>query len=481
MSAPENRLPNYAHLPEPLLSFHPERHEDSHIHPLAGLLKFGPYSRGVQLSAPDPIRLAVICPEGRLAAVHDLMSQLQHRHDPKERRYYLVAFDGFSKTFGVGLDCPSTTKDSPVFTLAWRDMQAAVHSDSPPERLAELIHSAVRRLETVRAHFDVALLYLPDALSAGFTSPPEDELSDFDLHDSVKALCSTLRIPIQVLNDDAMSYFCRCSVAWRLSLALYAKAGGTPWKLADFNERTAYVGLSYCLRKGVERRFVICCSQIFDAQGTNLQFFLYETHDGRYEGKNPFLPRHDMNRVMARTLALYQQQKGHPPARLVIHKTTPFTGEEIDGCTDALASVEDLELLSIAKNTPWRGIRIEAPHWGGGKGTPANYPVYRGSIMPIDGFSFLLWTQGSCRLPGGHIFYKEGKAIPQPLLVTRHLGTGGFHESAVEILGLTKMNWNNDNLYDFLPVTNRYAFVLAQIVKRIGSLSAMPYNFRYFM
>jgi hypothetical protein len=242
MSVPENRLPNYAPLPEPLLSFHPERREDSHIHPLAGLLKFGPYSRGVQLSAPDPIRLAVICPEGRLATVHNLISQLQHRHEPKERRHYLVAFDGFSKTFGVGLDCPSTTKDPRVFTLAWRDMQAAVHSDSPPVRLAELIHSAVRRLETVRAHFDVALLYLPDALSAGFKSPTEDELFDFDLHDSVKALCSTLRTSIQVLNDDAMTYFCRCSVAWRLSLALYAKAGGTPWKLADFNERTAYVG-----------------------------------------------------------------------------------------------------------------------------------------------------------------------------------------------------------------------------------------------
>ena len=205
MPTPKNRLPNYSALVEPSLAFHPERRADNDIHPLRGLIKYGPYSRGVQLSAPDPIRFAAICPEGQLSKVNGLINQLQNEHQPGERREYLTKFDGFSRTFGVGLDCPNSASDGRVFTIAWRDLQAAVTASSPHERLAELLHSVIRKLDTIHALFDVALLYLPENLSVGFWSPDADPLSDFDLHDSVKALCSELRIPIQMLICDSRS------------------------------------------------------------------------------------------------------------------------------------------------------------------------------------------------------------------------------------------------------------------------------------
>ena len=47
-------------LPEPMLSFHPDRESDQEIHPLRGLLRFGPYSAGL---VPEPIRVATISPE----------------------------------------------------------------------------------------------------------------------------------------------------------------------------------------------------------------------------------------------------------------------------------------------------------------------------------------------------------------------------------------------------------------------------------
>ena len=53
-----------------------------------------------------------------------------------------------------------------------------------------------------------------------------------------------------MLKDSALSYFCRCSVMWRLSIALYVKAGGVPWKVADADPETAIVGLSYAVRLG---------------------------------------------------------------------------------------------------------------------------------------------------------------------------------------------------------------------------------------
>jgi hypothetical protein len=352
-----------------------------------------------------------------------------------------------------------------------------IHSTRSPRSF-----SGIRHFATQKHLFDVLVVYLPDWLSAAFRSPPEDLESDFDLHDTLKAACAAQGVPVQILNDDALTYSCRCSVAWRLSLALYTKAGGIPWKLAGFESRHAYVGLSYCLRKGAPAQFVTCCSQIFDTEGTNLRFLLYESQDGLYEGDNPFLSRQDMRRVMARTIDLYQRQKGTPPTRLVVHKTTPFRPEETDGCIDALSSVDDLELLTITQGTPWHGIRIDAPRKGGRKGEPARYPVARGTVLPLGAYEYALWTQGNASGIGTGSYYKEGKGIPHPLLATRYLGAGGAHSSARELLGLTKMNWNNESLYDRLPVTLiSYASVLARVVRRLGTLSSTPYDFRFFM
>ena len=334
----------------------------------------------------------------------------------------------------------------------------------------------------MQSQFDIVVLYFPDWCSQGFRSLAEDESSDFDLHDSIKAACSVLQIPTQVINDRSMEYSCRCSVVWRLSIALYAKAGGTPWKLSGMDDRTAYVGISYCVRKGKENRFVTCCSQLFDGQGSCLRFLLHESQDGRYEGDNPFLPRQDMHRVMSRVLSQYQKHTSWAPSRLVVHKTTPFTTDEIDGCCDALAIVDDLELLTLSQSAPWRGIKWDLGRSVNGKRIPepTGYPIDRGTVLPLGDFDFLVWVQGDCVLRNNKHFFKEGKGIPHPLLITRHLGSGGFHKPAREILGLTKMDWNNDGLYNFFPVTLHYSSVLSRIVKRIGSLSQSPYDYRFF-
>lgn len=477
----QNLLPSYRSLPEPALLFHPDRPGDTHIHPLAGLRQFGPYSRSHNFKLRDPIHIAVLCPSGTLPKVSQLFSQLRSAQKPLERAQYLQDFDGFSKIFGVGLDCPERAPDERVCELPTKQLEAALREPEAQHPVAELMLSGVRHLAAKKHLFDVLVVYLPDWLSPAFQSPADDLTSDFDLHDTLKAACAAQGISVQILNDEALAYRCRCSVAWRLSLALYTKVGGIPWKLAGFESKHAYVGLSYCLRKGTEPQFVTCCSQIFDAEGTNLRFLLYESQDGRHEGDNPYLSRQDMRRVMARTIDLYQRQKGAPPTRLVVHKTTPFRQEEVDGCVDALALVDDLELLTVTESTPWHAVKIDAPRNGGRKGTPAAYPVDRGTVLPLGMYEYALWTQGNASGIGRGSYFKEGKGIPHPLLVTRFLGAGGAHASARELLGLTKMNWNNDSLYDRRPVTLSYASVLARVVKRLGTLSSMPYDFRYFM
>lgn len=71
--------------------------------------------------------------------------------------------------------------------------------------------------------------------------------------------------------------------------------------------------------------------------------------------------------------------------------------------------------------------------------------------------------------------------IPRPLRIIRHAGHGPWDDTAWAILALTKMDWNNDALYDPLPVTLAYAKVLSRVVKRISRLGSRPYQFRFFM
>jgi argonaute-like protein implicated in RNA metabolism and viral defense len=78
-------------------------------------------------------------------------------------------------------------------------------------------------------------------------------------------------------------------------------------------------------------------------------------------------------------------------------------------------------------------------------------------------------------------FYKEGKGIPEPLLLVRHAGTGSMDDVCREVLGLTKMDWNNDGPYDRLPVTLSFAQTLAKVVKRMPRLEPRSYAFRLFM
>ena len=78
-------------------------------------------------------------------------------------------------------------------------------------------------------------------------------------------------------------------------------------------------------------------------------------------------------------------------------------------------------------------------------------------------------------------FYKEGKGIPSPLLLTRFAGHGSWDENSRAILALSKMNWNNDGLYDRLPVTMSYASILARTLKRMPQLTPQAYQFRLFM
>ena len=463
-------------LPEPKLAFHPERSADAATHPLRGLLQFGPHSSGL---VPDPIRVATLAPSGGSGPLNGFMRGMNSKFQPRERRDYVPEWPGFRAVFGLHMHAAG--KDCRVELDS--KLESELRDASKPHAvLAERLTRAIHSLEARRSEFDVLFIYLPKRWAAGFRGGPHD---DFDLHDHLKAATAARRMPIQLVREDsALAYPCRASVMWRMGLALYVKAGGIPWKLADADPDTAYIGISYAVRpmESDRPRFVTCCSQVFDEEGSGLEFIAYDAREVEVQRDNPFLSQTEMFRVMTRSLDLYRRRHaGRSPRRVMVHKTTEFKREEVGGCMEALHLCEAVDLVQVVDDVGWRGVRMDRDRNSGTKGTAAAFPIERGTVVGLGPREALLWTHGDVGGVTRRSYFQGAKSTPKPVRVVRHAGHGPWDDTLRAVLGLSKMNWNNDSLYDSLPVTMAYAKVLARVVKRMPSLGSTPYQFRFFM
>ncbi|WP_324760588.1 argonaute/piwi family protein [Sphingobacterium thalpophilum] len=464
-------FPGFQIIPEPKLTFEAFSNAQD-IHPLRGLKNLQPYSS--RINPLEKIRIAAIYPSGTYGVLQGLIRELHSVHVPKERHAYLEEFTGVENIFKTKIELVSER----VSIELSRD-KIFKNGVKPYLALSESIGLAIREMAKRVLDYDVLIIYLPDNWSAGF----EDMETGFDLHDYLKAISAMQNVASQVIREgSAIRYKCRCSVMWRLSIALYVKAGGIPWKLSSIDQNSAFIGLSYATRLNPHTQqfdFTTCCSQVFDSDGTGLEFVAYDAAEIETRvGENPFLSRAEMRRLMSRSLELYQRKHaGRRPERLIVHKTSHFTKNEIDGAFDAIPGNINLELLQIVQDTNWRAIHYVEK---AGKRFADNYPLTRGSYFQIGAQEVLLWTQGNTIL-GGKNYFKEGKNIPAPILIRRFAGNGGWDNNCQAILGLTKMNWNHDAFYDRLPVTLGYAHSLATTIKRMNKLINKPYEFRYFI
>ena len=61
---------------------------------------------------------------------------------------------------------------------------------------------------------------------------------------------------------------------------------------------------------------------------------------------------------------------------------------EMEGITKGLAGVDNIELLQIQEFSAWRAIRFQ-------NDTATPFPIQRGTVIPLDKDTFLIWTHGS--------------------------------------------------------------------------------------
>lgn len=467
------KLSGHSCIGEPVLLF---GNGKTDIHPLRGLAQYGPYS--TSLGFPSQVRLAYWAPAKSMARLSGLFQQLSSSLTPREATNYYPVYGGFDNVFRVPL---VAAKDGLRYAAPAECDRLATARDG--EGLVANIMQSIGQMLTRKSDFDVLLIYLPNEWKSSF------EYDGFNLHDLLKAKLAPLRLPFQIVNDLTFERD-PANVAWGIGIALYAKAGGIPWKLADIQKDEAYIGLSYAIKKVDERsEYSTCCSQVFDPDGTGFEFVAYDTKEYTTDFRgNPYLSYQEMHSVLSRSLKLYQRSHGgRIPRKIFIHKSTHFTEDEIQGALDAFGSKTEVELIQIIRATGWSGLKVDAPSRAGSSAVPAAYPVDRGTYLPISSNECLLWTQGS--VIGVNVertnqpVFKEAPLfpLPNPVMLRRFTGDGGWHDTCSSVYSLTKVDWNNNTLYKTMPVTLVYSKLFSDVVKQSEEIVDDVFDYRFFM
>lgn len=444
-------------------------------HPLRGLIRHGPYS--LDLGWPQSVRLAFFAPRSAICRLDALVAELQSCAAVRDAPNYFLPYPGFAKIFRVPLIAPTANLREEASDEC---TNAALAGNGAA--LAQAIGEGLQPLIVNRRSFDVLFVFLPTAWERAFKA------EGFDLHHVLKAHLAPTGVAIQIVKEKT-GVRDRAQVMWGISQALYAKAGGIPFKLADHSRDEAYIGLSYSMkhgRGGVE--YTTCCSQVFDPDGTGFEFIAFDTREFTTDRQgNPFLRYEEMQAVLSKSLLLYQNgHRGRTPKKIFIHKTTHFTEEEILGARDAFNARTEVELVQIVRSTSWYGLKWEAPTGNNGP-RPAGYPVDRGFYLPLTRNECLLWTQGSVhginQQDSRRPVFKEAplKPLPHPILLRRFSGQSGWHETCQTTLSLTKVDWNNNTLYKTLPATLVYSGLFAEVVKNSQDIVDQVYDYRCFM
>jgi NAD-dependent SIR2 family protein deacetylase len=448
-------------------------------HPMRGLVNNRPYDvnlNGVIFS--NEINLSVICNSSYSNKFLKFLLGLQTKHSTENiNPDYLIDYPGFLSAFNIPLNIPTIDNWTDIDFVS--DNRLELHNNAL--NLARLITAKIDQIINTQSQ-NTIVIFIPKAWQ-----PFENYINQgetFDLHDYVKAFAASKGVSTQLIREETLEDNLKCQIYWWLSLSFYVKSLRTPWILNNQEKNTAYAGIGYSVStiKG-KPEIVIGCSHIYDSNGQGLKYKLSKIDDYYLDRqKNPYLSYKDAFQFGVSIRELFYQSLDKLPERVVIHKRTKFTVDEINGIKASLnmAGIKKIDLIEINFEADARFLAMKVYqnnlHVDG-------FPISRGTCLVTNKHTALLWTHGivpSVR-QSNYKFYLGGRSIPAPVKITKHYGESNINVIATEILGLTKMNWNSLDLYSKLPATIDSSNQIARTGKLLSRFEGKTYDYRLFI
>lgn len=476
-------------LDEPELEF---RANTRHIDPRFGIAQFGPADADMD-TAPRRVTVGIVgtsgATDGLRAWLDSCASPIERKRPKPGQENLFIDFPGFSRENGFLAElvhADDLVREIPNAEI--RRLNNGVSSDVV-ERTAGAYADQARSLaETGRCH--IVFVVRPQELDTADPSesdgdpdekldgPETDEDAGSTFHDMLKAKSLGLSCPIQVIREETWTgkrsanskrdrpLQDEASRAWNLFTALYYKAGGTPWRLPRVSTdlATCFVGVSF-YRTPDESALHTAIAQVFNERGDGVVVRGGQATVSK-EDRQPHLSAEDSKRLVTDALDEFKRVHQHLPARLVVHKSSSFNEAEEEGFTAGAAErdVSRLELMWVQLRSGPRLLRS------------GQLPPLRGTVLELQADSMLVYTRGS--IP----FFRTypGMYVPSPVML-RSRSDVDLTKAAVEVLALSKMNWNNAQLDEREPLTLRTARRVGSILKHVPSDQGFAKRYAYYM
>jgi hypothetical protein len=471
---------------EPLLDFG----KGSHICPRIGITEHDVYDTRLKIRR-DKVFVGAIGTSDTLSKLYTWVDRCTTGIDaPTENRLpnLKVPFRGFSPDFGYKSSLVIDEEITRSLTNSdIADVLKIYGWDKRVEEAVELYYRNAKFLAQNRT-IDIIICVLPTKLYDKISSPEkldseetieeteeeqkEDEL-EINFRRALKARAMHLGKPIQIVREASLESNVKgqqddATKAWNFCTAIYYKASKTvPWKLITNLNRpqVCFVGISFY--KSRDRKTLnTSLAQIFDELGQNV--ILRGTPvDINKSDRRPYLQEEQAYSLLKRALSEYEIAMGSSPSRLVLHKSSRYTEGEMAGFEAAACEhrIRSLDFVTILDSD----LRLLRGH---------EYPAYRGTHIEFNEENHLLYTRGSVE----HYRTYPGKYIPQPLDIRLVRADESAGVICQEILGLTKMNWNNTQFDGKYPITLVCARKVGQIMKYLRPDDDEPQiSYSYYM
>ncbi|MEQ8694471.1 MAG: hypothetical protein RIC85_03985 [Gammaproteobacteria bacterium] len=393
-----------------------------------------------------------------------------------------LRFCGFNKESGFGADIRfSSDLSRPIKNS---DITKVIAISSRKERIEaaiELYFENIKFLAQNR-HVDVIICVMPEKLFKVIST--EEEKSEETLEENtakeelnfrraLKAKAMSLGKPLQLVRqvnlDETKSAGQQdeATKAWNFCTALYYKSGPTiPWKLEQESSRVTSCAVGIAFYRSRDRQ-TLCTSlaQIFDELGNGLILRGTPVHIDK-DDRVPRLTSQQSYDLITAALNEYRVALRNFPARVVVHKSSNFTADEIDGIESAARDlrIDSVDFVTILDSS----LKLFRD---------GNYPPFRGTLARVEDDRLLLYSRGS-------VWYYQtypGMYVPQPIELRIVKSEESPLLIAREVLGLSKMNWNNTQFDGKYPVTLGCARKVGEIMKYLTEADTPQIRYGYYM